>query len=60
MLKKFKTKMEEQVLAVQALRKMFEVTRVADAKDEARVIESEMRMNSPKRMKLDDRLDRNL
>ena len=43
------------MLAVQALRKMLEVARVADAMDEARVIESNMRMNSLK-MKLDDRL----
>ena len=45
------------MLAVQALRKMLEVARVADAKDEARVRESKLRMNSPKKMKLDDRVD---
>ena len=54
---KCKTKMEVQVVAVQAVRKMLEVARVADAKDEARVRESQLRMNSPKKMKLDDRLE---
>ena len=37
---KCKTKLKVQVLAVQALRKMLEVARVADAKDEALVRES--------------------
>ena len=36
---------------------MLEVARVADANDKARVRESQLRMNSPKKMKLDDRLD---
>ena len=45
------------MLAVQAFWKMLEVARVADAKDEARVKESQLRMNSPKKMKLDDRLE---
>ena len=54
---KCKTKMEVQVLAVQALRKMLEVARVTDAKDEARVRESQLGMNSTKKMKLDDRLE---
>ena len=44
-------------MEVQAVRKMLEVARVADAKDEARVRESQLRMNSPKKMKLDDRLE---
>ena len=35
---------------------MLEAARVANAKDEARVEESKMRMNSPKKLKLDDQL----
>ena len=44
------------MLAVKTVRKMLGVTRVADAKNVARVRESQLRMNSPKKMKLDDRL----
>ena len=45
------------MLAVQALRKMLEVARVVDAKDEARVKESNMKMNSLKKIKLNALLD---
>ena len=45
------------MVAVQAVRKMLEGARVADAKDGARLRESQLRINSPKKMKLDDRLE---
>ena len=52
-----KTKSEVHMLAVQALRKMLEVARVADTGDETRVRESKIKINSPEEMNLDDRLE---